>query len=135
MRYGQLRDAGSVLALKVVTCEETPRLIELRGADIGKALHAYGTTGIVVEVELALAPAYPWIEMVAAFEDFGAAARFAQALASSDGLFLKLDSLMAWPLPRYFRGLEEAPARGPSRRHDHGGGRRRERRDGARRRA
>jgi FAD/FMN-containing dehydrogenase len=107
IRYGQLRDAGSVLALKVVTCEPVPRLIELRGADIGKALHAYGTTSIVVEVELALAPAYPWVEMVAAFDDFAAAAQFAQALGESDGVFLKLDSLMAWPLPRYFRGLEE----------------------------
>jgi FAD/FMN-containing dehydrogenase len=108
VRYGQLRDAGSVLALKVVTCEETPRLVELRGPDIGKALHAYGTTGIVVEVELPLAPAYPWIEMVAAFEDFTGTARFAQALAESDGLFLKLDSLMAWPLPTYFRGFDES---------------------------
>ena len=106
IRYGQLRDAGSVLALKVVTCEPAPRLIELRGVDIGKALHAYGTTCIVVEVELALAPAYPWVEMVAAFDDFAAAAHFAQALGESDGIFLKLDSLMAWPLPRYFRGLE-----------------------------
>ncbi|HEY2609929.1 MAG TPA: FAD-binding oxidoreductase [Reyranella sp.] len=107
IRYGQLRDAGSVLALKVVTCEPVPRLIELRGVDIGKALHAYGTTSIVVEVELALAPAYPWVEMVAAVDDFAAAAQFAQALGESDGIFLKLDSLMAWPLPRYFRGLEE----------------------------
>ncbi len=108
IRYGQLRDAGSVLALKVVTCEETPRLVELRGADIGKALHAYGTTGIVVEVELALAPAWPWVEMVVAFDDFATAAHFAQALGESDGIFLKLASLMAWPLPRYFRGLEDA---------------------------
>jgi FAD/FMN-containing dehydrogenase len=108
IRYGQLRDAGSVLGMKVVTCEPTPRVIELRGADIGKALHAYGTTCIVVEVELALAPAYPWIEIVAAFDDFAVAAQFAQALAEADGIFLKLDSLMAWPLPRYFRGLEEA---------------------------
>ena len=107
IRYGQLRDSGSVLALKIVTCEETPRLIELRGVDIGKALHAYGTTGIVVEVELPLAPSYPWVEMVAAFEEFTATARFAQALAESDGLMLKLDSLMAWPLPRYFRGLDD----------------------------
>jgi FAD/FMN-containing dehydrogenase len=107
IRYGQLRDAGSVLALKVVTCEPVPRLIELRGVDIGKALHAYGTTSIVVEVELALAPAYPWVEMVVAFDDFATAAQFAQALGESDGIFLKLDSLMAWPLPRYFRGLEE----------------------------
>ena len=61
----------------------------------------------MVEVELPLAPAYPWVEMVAAFDDFAAAARFAQALGESDGIFLKLDSLMAWPLPSYFRGLEE----------------------------
>jgi FAD/FMN-containing dehydrogenase len=108
IRYGQLRDAGSVLALKVVTCEPEPRLVELRGADIGKALHAYGTTGIVVEVELALAPSWPWVEMVAAFDDFAVTARFAQALGESDGIFLKLDSLMAWPLPRYFRGLDDA---------------------------
>lgn len=107
IRYGQLRDQGSVLALEVVTCEPEPRLIELRGADIGKALHAYGTTGIVVEVELALAPAYPWVETIAAFEDFATAARFAQALGEDDGIFLKLDSLMAWPLPRYFRGLDQ----------------------------
>ena len=108
IRYGQLRDAGTVLALKVVTCEPAPRLVELRGADIGKALHAYGTTGIVVEVELALAPAWPWVEMVAAFDDFAAAAHAAQALGEADGIFLKLDSLLAWPLPSYFRGLEGA---------------------------
>jgi FAD/FMN-containing dehydrogenase len=108
IRYGQLRDAGSVLALEVVTCEETPRIVELRGGDIGKALHAYGTSGIVVEVELALTPAYPWVEMIAAFDDFAAAAVFAQRLGESDGIFLKLDSLMAWPLPRYFSGLDGA---------------------------
>jgi FAD/FMN-containing dehydrogenase len=108
IRYGQLRDAGSVLAMKVVTCEPVPRVVELRGADIGKALHAYGTTCIVVEVELALAPAYPWTELIAAFDDFAAAARFAQVLGEADGIFLKLDSLMAWPLPGYFRGLEGA---------------------------
>ena len=108
IRYGQLRDMGSVLAMKVVTCEPVPRVVELRGAEIGKALHAYGTTCIVVEVELALAPAYPWVEMVAAFDDFATTARFAQALGEADGVFLKLDSLMAWPLPNYFRGLDGA---------------------------
>ena len=108
IRYGQLRDQGSVLGMKVVTCEPVPRVVELRGGDIGKALHAYGTTCIVVEVELALAPAYPWVEMVAVFDDFAVAANFAQALGESDGVFLKLDSLMAWPLPTYFRGLDGA---------------------------
>jgi FAD/FMN-containing dehydrogenase len=108
IRYGQLRDSGVVLALEVVTCETEPRVVELRGPDIGKALHAYGTTGIVVEVELGLAPSYPWVEMIAAFDGFAIAAHFAQALGESDGIFVKLASLMAWPLPSYFRGLDGA---------------------------
>src|SRR5260370_5636840 len=70
IRYGQLRDAGSGLALKGVPCEPTPRLVELRGAGIGKALHAYGATCIALEVELSLPPPYPSVGLVAAFDDF-----------------------------------------------------------------
>ena len=89
-------------------------MLELRGDDIGKVIHAYGTTGIVTEVEMPLAPAYAWIDMVVGVRGFRRAARFAQALAASDGLLLKLDSLIAWPLPRYFRGTGgRRPARGP----------------------
>jgi hypothetical protein len=59
---------------------------------------------------LQLAPAYPSGRDGAAFDDFAAVAHFAQALGESDGIFLKLDSLMAWPPPRYFRGLQRKKA-------------------------
>ncbi len=65
----------------------------------------------MVEVELALAPAYPWVEMVAAFDEFAVAARFAQALGEADGIFLKLDSLFAWPLAALFPQSRRRPAR------------------------
>ena len=55
IRHGILADPGNVRRLKVVTLEDPPRVLELQGADIQKVHHAYGSNGILVEVEVALA--------------------------------------------------------------------------------
>ncbi|HIK45600.1 MAG TPA: FAD-binding oxidoreductase [Leptolyngbyaceae cyanobacterium M65_K2018_010] len=104
--YGQLRDRGNVNAVRVVTLEDTPRLIELRGDAVQKVNHAYGTNGIMTELEIPLGPAYPWAEVVVVFRDFMTAARFGQALGESDGLIKKLVSVFAWPIPAYFTALK-----------------------------
>jgi FAD/FMN-containing dehydrogenase len=106
--YGQLRDRGNILALQVMTVEPEPRLLELRGDDVYKVAHAWGTNGIITEVELPLAPAYAWAEQAIAFSDFMQAARFCQALADADGILKKLISLHAWPLPSYFSPIKSA---------------------------
>ena len=112
IRYGQLREPGNVTGVRVVTMEETPRALELRGAEIESVLHAYGTNGIITEVELPLAHRWPWIEAIVTFDDFMAAARFAQALGEAGGITCKLDTLMAWPIPSYFKGLDGALPKG-----------------------
>ena len=61
--WGLLRDRGNILMARVVTMEAEPRILELRGADIQKVNHAYGTNGIITELELPLAPAYRWAEL------------------------------------------------------------------------
>ncbi|GAB4213182.1 MAG: FAD-binding oxidoreductase [Synechococcales cyanobacterium] len=104
--YGQLRDRGNILALQVMTVDANPQLLELRGDDVYKVSHAWGTNGIITEVELPLAPAYPWAESVVAFPDFMQAMRFAQALSDADGILKKLVSVMAWPIPSYFTVLK-----------------------------
>jgi FAD/FMN-containing dehydrogenase len=95
--YGILRDRGNILGLQMVSVEEHPRIIELRGDDVNLVHHAYGTNGIITEVEMPLAPAWTWIETVANFPDFMQAARFAYALASADGIVKKLVSIDAPP--------------------------------------
>jgi FAD/FMN-containing dehydrogenase len=87
--WGQISDPGAVLALQVVTVEETPRVIELAGRDILKVLHAYGVNGIITEVAVPLAPWQPWAERVAAFPTLLAAARFGCALAAAEGIAKK----------------------------------------------
>ena len=104
--YGQLRDRGNLNAVRVVTLEDEPRVIKLRGDDVQKVNHAYGTNGIITELEIPLGPAYPWADVIVVFDDFMTAARFGQALGEADGLVKKLISIHAWPIPGYFASLK-----------------------------
>ena len=103
--YGVLRDRGNINALQVVTLEDQPRVIELRSDQVQKVNHAYGTNGIITELEIPLGPVYPWAEVIVVFDDFMTAARFGQALGDADGLIKKLISIHAWPIPSYFAAL------------------------------
>ena len=107
--YGQLRDRGNVHAARVVTMEDEPRVLELRGDDVQKVNHAYGTNGIITELEIPLGPTYPWIDSVMVFADFMDAAYFAQVLGESDGIVKKLIAPMAWPVTTYFKRLTGIP--------------------------
>ncbi|MGA7936534.1 MAG: FAD-binding oxidoreductase, partial [Kovacikia sp.] len=103
--YGLLSDRGNLLALKVITLEDEPRVIELRGDDVYKVAHAWGTNGIITELEIPLAPVYAWAEAIVTFADFMSTAHFGQALSDSDGIIKKLVCICADPIPNYFAAL------------------------------
>jgi FAD/FMN-containing dehydrogenase len=106
IRYGQLRDRGNVLAVRVVTLEDEPRVMELRGDEVQKVNHAYGTNGIITSLEIPLGTAYPWAEVIVTFDEFMEAARFGQALGDADALIKKMISVHASPIPSYFTALK-----------------------------
>ncbi len=100
--WGGLREPGNILAARVVTVEPEPRVLSLRGDAAQKVNRAYGTTGIITELEMPLANRWAWIDVIAAFDDFAAALRFGQAAGMADGVVKKLLSPVAWPLPSFF---------------------------------
>jgi FAD/FMN-containing dehydrogenase len=99
IRWGGLRAFGNLLGLKVITCEATPRILDLTGPDILKVAHAYGTNGIIVEAEIPLAPAHDWVDVMVGFSSIMDACAFAEQAARQDGLLLKEISPVAAPLP------------------------------------
>ncbi|MEM1377135.1 MAG: FAD-binding oxidoreductase [Pseudomonadota bacterium] len=102
--WGGLRDWGNIIRLRVVTMEAEPRVLELTGDDLHKVTHAYGTNGIITEIEMPLAPAYDWVDVFVAFTDFMDAARFSNLVGRQDGILLKLNSVVAAPAPQdYFK--------------------------------
>jgi FAD/FMN-containing dehydrogenase len=86
--HGVLRDEGNLIRCRVVTVEPDPQVIELHGADIQKVHHAYGTNGIITEVELALAPAVDWVHTIALFPRYRAVLDAAAEAARETESFL-----------------------------------------------
>jgi FAD/FMN-containing dehydrogenase len=106
VNYGGLREPGNILAARVVTMEEEPRIIELRGDAAQKINRAYGTTGIITALEMPLSPAWNWIDVVVVFDDFLEAAAVGYEAALADGIVKKLLTPITAPIPEYFGALK-----------------------------
>src|SRR5690606_38957293 len=102
--FGRLRDFGNVLRLRVVTMEAEPRVLELTGEDLHKVTHAYGTNGIITEVEMPLTAAYDWGDVIVGVGGSMEAAGYGDAPGCQDGLLTKLITPVAAPVPQlYFK--------------------------------
>ena len=104
IRWGGLRDLGNVIRLRIVTMQAEPQVMDLTGEDMLKVMHAYGTNGIITEVEMPLTASYDWIDVIVGFDDFMDAARFGNDLGIQDGILAKLITPIAAPIPYdYFK--------------------------------
>ncbi len=102
--WGVLRDIGNILRLRVVTAEAEPQVHEFTGEELHRVSHAYGTNGVITEVEMPLAPAYDWVDILVTHKDFATALRFAGDLGHQDGILKKLISLYEAPTAKaYFQ--------------------------------
>ncbi|MBT8417634.1 MAG: FAD-binding oxidoreductase [Silicimonas sp.] len=105
--WGSLRDLGNIIRLRVVTMEAEPRILEFTGEELPRVSHAYGTNGIITEIEMPLAPAYDWTEMFVATDDFMDAVRFTEDLANQDGILMKLGTVFEAPVAHdYFQRVK-----------------------------
>ena len=105
--WGSLRENGTVHSLTLLTMEAEPRRIRLSGSEIFRVLHAWGTNGIIVEVELRLAPRTCWAQLAVAHDTYAQSFDFIEALAHNDSFQKRLVSNFEWPLPSYFAPLQK----------------------------
>jgi FAD/FMN-containing dehydrogenase len=107
INFGQLCDPGTLVAARVVTMEAEPKVLELRGAEVNRVQHAYGTNGIITELSIAMAPTQTWVDYVVSFTDFMALARFCDAVARADSIAKRMVSAVDGEAAAHFRPLEE----------------------------
>ncbi|MCU1455930.1 MAG: FAD-linked oxidase [Actinomycetia bacterium] len=89
MRHGGLADLGNVQGLRVITVEEEPRALELRGRDTGLVQFSFGMAGIVTEVEFPLTVSHAWRDVIVSFPTLADAMHFGDDLTRADGLDVK----------------------------------------------
>jgi FAD/FMN-containing dehydrogenase len=111
VNYGPLAARGNVLGIKAITIEEEPQIVELRGPEALLMHHLWGTNGFVLEIEVALAPAYDWQEHFVVFSAFDDAIEFANAVAAAPGIVKREVGVLAHPVPAYLKQhAHELPA-------------------------
>lgn len=104
IRWGGLRNPANIIALRVMTMEAEPRIIELTGPDVYKAAHAYGVNGVITAITIPIDPAREWCERIVGLPDMAAATQFAIALGEAQSTILtRMISVFESPIPdRYF---------------------------------
>jgi FAD/FMN-containing dehydrogenase len=80
-----------------MTVEPEPRIIILNDADIQKVHHAFGTNGILLDLDLALAPKVEWRHVIATFPGYPDCVRFGVAASRPD-----IDSFLLTAVDRRF---------------------------------
>ncbi|MGJ7496878.1 FAD-binding oxidoreductase [Variovorax sp. RT4R15] len=105
INFGPLGAPGNVLGVRAMTIEAEPQVVELRGAEAMRMHHLWGTNGLVLELEVGLAPVHPWLETLVTFGDFDQALAFGDALAHAPGIVKREVAFFASPVPDHLAQL------------------------------
>src|SRR6218665_2888314 len=96
----------ALLPARTMPRERAPRVIELHGDEIQQVHHAYGTNGVILDVEVALSPAVEWRHCTALFPGYRGALDFCIA-AQAPALDIFLLSSVEARFSPWYRSLGE----------------------------
>ena len=103
--WGGINAPGNVKSVTMMTCEEEPRLVRLEEEESLKALHTYGTTGLMVEVEMRLAPKIVYDPLIFSAPGWDWLLDWTDAAARRVEWRKRLVTQFEWPIPSYFKPL------------------------------
>ncbi|MFM9968767.1 MAG: FAD-binding oxidoreductase [Burkholderiales bacterium] len=104
--HGTIWD-GNVTGIKLLTAEDPPREISLKGDDVWLVLRTSGTTGIITEVTFPLVPACRWLEAVVVFNKFADACKYVDELSARRDLMVRAAAAQETPLPNSFTPITD----------------------------
>jgi FAD/FMN-containing dehydrogenase len=105
--WGGLAAPGTVKSVTLMTCESVPRLLKFDEPEALRSLHTYGTTGIMVEIELRLAPKVIYDQVVFSHASWDILVKWTNQLARNPSWRKRLVSASEWPVPSYFTPLRK----------------------------
>lgn len=105
--WGGLREPGTIRRITLLSMEAEPREIVLEGAEALQAFHAYGTNGVIIELQLGLAPARRWDQIAITGPGWGEVTAFAARVAYDDAIPKRLVSLLEASFGASFKPLRK----------------------------
>jgi len=103
--WGGINAPGTVKSVTMMTCEEEPRLVRLEEEQSLKALHTYGTTGLMVEVEMRLGARVDYEQLILSSPEWDELLDWTDEAARRLDWRKRLVTQFEWPIPSYFKPL------------------------------
>ncbi|TVP82333.1 MAG: FAD-binding oxidoreductase [Puniceicoccaceae bacterium] len=105
--HGGIAYGDNVKSVTLLSMEAQPKLLRFEERDALTALHTYGTTGILVEVEMRLGKAYDWEELIFTHDDWDKLLDWTYDIALDDSIPKRLVTQFETPIPEYFKPLKK----------------------------
>jgi FAD/FMN-containing dehydrogenase len=105
--WGGIIMGDNVKSVTILSAEPEPRLVKLEERDALKALHTYGTNGIMVEVEMRLAPKVDYQQLIFCDTDWDKLFDWSDAFARREDVKKRLVTQFENPTPTYFKPLRK----------------------------
>jgi FAD/FMN-containing dehydrogenase len=105
--HGGIATGDNVKSVTLMTMEEEPRFLRFEERESLKAIHTYGTTGIMVELEMRLGKAYEWEQLIFVHDDWHHLLDWTYAIASDQSLTKRLVTLFEKEIPVFFKPLRK----------------------------
>lgn len=105
--WGGINNADNVKSVTLLTIEAEPQLVRYEERDAIKALHTYGTTGIMVEIEMRLAPKRDYDQLALAHADWDKLIDWTDAIARDSSIGKRLVTQFEKVIPPYFKPLKK----------------------------
>lgn len=105
--YGMISHTDNMKSVTVLTIEAEPQLLRFEERDCLPALHTYGTTGILVEVEMRLGPRVGYDQHVFVSEDWDRLLDWTDGIARDGSLRRRLVTQFEAPITPAFKPLRK----------------------------
>jgi FAD/FMN-containing dehydrogenase len=107
IRWGGIRADDNVKSVTLLSCEAEPRFIRFEEEAAHRSLRTYGTTGLMVEIEIRLAPAIPYDQLAFCSSDWERLLDWNDAAARNGQWRKRLIAQFEWPIPSFFKPLRK----------------------------
>lgn len=107
IRNGGIAYGNNVKSVTLMTMEAEPKFVKFEERDAIKALHTYGTTGVMVEVEMRLAQAFDWEQLIFVHDDWQHLLDWTYETACDSAIPKRLVTVFENPIPSFFKPLKK----------------------------
>ncbi len=105
--HGGIATGDNVKSVTIMTMEAEPKFIKFEERDSLKALHTYGTNGIMVEAEMRLGKAYAWEQLIFTGDDWEDLLDWTFSIADDKAITKRLVTQFEDPIPGYFKPMKK----------------------------